>query len=165
MLWGEAQSEILAITMKERFKLISAGYLVLVKEEKVLLSRRYNTGFCDGMYGLPSGHVEEGESVMAALIREAREEVGIECKPSQVELAHLHSRQAKDGHRLDTFFVAKDLEGEPRNLEPEKCDDLSWFSWEALPDNTVLYVRQVLESIRKGERYSESGWEGGGGRG
>ena len=145
--------------MKERFKLIAAGYLILTKENKILLSRRHNTNFCDGMYGLRSGQVEAGESVLTALAREAREEIGVEFVPSAAELVHIHSRQASDGHRLDAFFNVKEVKGEVRNLEPDKCDDLSWFSLDALPENVVPYVRRVLEAVQKGERYSESGWE------
>lgn len=61
--------------------------------------------------------------------------------------------------RIDVFFTAEKWEGEIRNLEPEKCDDLSWFDLDNLPENIVPYIRQALECINKKNIYSEFGWE------
>ena len=47
---------------KERFKLICSSYLLLIKDNKILLGLRQNTGYMDGFYHLPAGHKEEGES-------------------------------------------------------------------------------------------------------
>lgn len=143
---------------KQRFTCIEAVYIVMVRNDKILLLRRCNTGYCDGMYGLPAGHVEAGESVRQAMIREAREEIGIAFPTEQLTLAHTRSRNAPDGHRVDHFFVAREWDSEPQNLEPEKCDDLSWFALDALPDSTIPYVREVIELIQQGEMYSEEGW-------
>ena len=54
--------------------------LVLIEDNKVLMMKRQNTGYMDGMYALVAGHVEVGESFKAAIIREAKEEVGITLK-------------------------------------------------------------------------------------
>ena len=50
--------------------LYSAAYVLLLDGCKVLLSRRMNTGFQDGLFGLPAGHLNKGESVVSAAIRE-----------------------------------------------------------------------------------------------
>ncbi len=62
---------------RDYFTIIPAVYLILEKDNKILLLRRYNTGYNDGLYSLPSGHVEDGEFPIDALIREAQEEIGI----------------------------------------------------------------------------------------
>ena len=66
--------------MKTRHSIICASYLLLVRDTEVLLSRRFNTGYEDGNYSLPAGHVDKGESVADALVREAKEEIGIDVK-------------------------------------------------------------------------------------
>ena len=64
----------------ERFKIITAVHLILIENERVLLQRRYNTGYEDGKYSVVAGHVEENEDVITAMQREALEEIGIRIK-------------------------------------------------------------------------------------
>ncbi len=63
--------------MKERYKFICAVYLILIKENKVLLLKRANTGYEDGNYSLVAGHMDGNETIKQAMIREATEEAGI----------------------------------------------------------------------------------------
>ena len=53
-----------------------AVYLLLLREGQVLLLRRHNTGYEDGNYSVIAGHVEPGERITQALVREAAEEAG-----------------------------------------------------------------------------------------
>jgi 8-oxo-dGTP diphosphatase len=63
-----------------------------------------------------------------------------------------------DDERLDFFFEAKQWKGELRNMESEKCDDLSWFPINNLPENTIPYIREAIRCYREGILYSEFGW-------
>src|SRR3989344_4788840 len=63
--------------MNERYKIIPEVFLFLVVDGKILLSRRFQTGWEDGNYGLPAGHGEDGETMREGVRREAREEIGI----------------------------------------------------------------------------------------
>lgn len=141
----------------ERFKLIASSYAVLLKDGKVLLARRQNTGYEDGKYGLPAGHLEDNETLLNCLVREAKEETGITIDPSTVQLAHVMHRREKD-IRVDFFFVVTQWNGEPTNCETDKCDDLHWFSMNELPKNTIGYIRQAIEKISSNAIYSERGW-------
>jgi 8-oxo-dGTP pyrophosphatase MutT (NUDIX family) len=58
-------------------------HLILRRDEEVLLSRRHRTGCADGLLHAPSGHVEDGEDVRAAVIREAAEEIGVTLAPDR----------------------------------------------------------------------------------
>lgn len=142
---------------KERFKCISACYLLLTKDGETLLSRRFNTGYEDGNYSVVAGHIEEKESAITALVREAKEEAGILINPQDVHLVHTHHRMALD-ERMELFFSTNTWKGEIVNLEPEKCSDLSWFPLNNLPPNTIPYIKHVLEAVERGEIYSEFGW-------
>lgn len=147
--------------MKKKFALIPASYLVLFQGSKILLLRRYQTGYHDGEYSFIAGHVEGDESFREAIRREAQEEAGITVAIENLELIHaIHrSRIGNDGERIDLFFTAKQWQGEIKNMEPEKCDDLSWFDLNKLPDNIIPYIKQVIEAIQQKKVYSESGFE------
>lgn len=142
----------------ERFKLRAAVYLLFIKNNKVLLLRRFNTGWSDGMYSLVSGHADGNESLLQAACREAKEEAGIKLAPKDLRFEHVMHRTS-DVEYIDFFFVVKAWQDEPRNTEPEKCDDMQWFALDAIPDNTLPYVKRVLENYGKGIAYSEDGWD------
>jgi len=141
----------------ERNPATTASYLVLRKEGKVLFARRCNTGYQDGNYQVPAGHVDAGELPSEALIREVQEEIGISIQPEDVRFVHTSFRPMMDktGDRVDYFFEVDTWTGEVTNSEPDKCDDLIWVDTNALPENTTPHVRVALECIAKGQPFSE----------
>ena len=142
---------------KARFKLIPAVHLLLIKDGKILLARRFQTGYEDGNYSVIAGLLNGNETVRAAMCREAWEEAAIKIEPTALQLAHVMHRRAED-ERIDFFFVAAHWQGEAIITEPDKCDELSWWELSQLPPNTVPYVRAALENFRQGSMYSEFGW-------
>lgn len=147
---------------KERFKLVAEVHLFLVRGEEILMIRRFNTGFADGQYSVPAGHMDGGEEVTLATIREAREEVGVELSPDDLRFAGvMHRRCAKENipERVSFFMAAERWSGSPRNCEPNKCDDVVWRRFDDLPDNTIPYVRRAIENLRRGVFYGAVGWE------
>jgi 8-oxo-dGTP diphosphatase len=149
--------------MKERFKIIPEVFLLLIQNEQVLLSRRFQTGYQDGNYGLPAGHGEYGETMREGTAREANEEVGITLDPSDLEFVLTQHRWCPDPNnshaRVGFYFTPKKFTGTPHNAEPEKCDDLRFFALDALPANMVPHVRAVLEAYKRGDTYNEFNWE------
>lgn len=143
--------------MKERNKAVPAVYLILKKDDKILLLQRQGSGYFDGWYALPAGHVEAEELPIKALIRETKEEIGITIKPENITLVHLMYRPRHDetGERVDIFFTTNIWSGEITNKEPHKCGDLRWFSQTEMPENIVPYVKSVLGAIEQGVLYSE----------
>lgn len=134
--------------------MIASSYVFLIKDGKILLSRRFQTGYEDGNYSLPAGHVEDGETLTGCLIREAKEEIGIDIDKKDISLVYVMHRKETD-IRVDFFFTTTKWIGTPTNCEPKKCDDLSWFALNALPKNTVPYIRAAIEGWIKGEIYQE----------
>lgn len=149
---------ITTMTKDEKFKPYVAVWLVAKKGEQILLSRRYNTGWMDGYYTLVSGHLEEDEGVISAMIREAKEEAGLSLSREQLSVAHITHRKSLDREYIDFYLVARDLDDEPKNMEPDKCDDMQWFSMNELPTNIVPNLKFALDAIKNKIYYGEFGW-------
>ena len=140
-----------------RFALLCAVHLFLEREGEVLLLRRHNTGYEDGNYSVIAGHLDGGEEVIAAAIREAREEAGITLAPDDLRVVGvMHNRS--DAEYIDFFVTAHHWTGEITNAEPEKCAELAWFPRDALPPNVIPYVRQALKNYTRGIWFDSFGW-------
>ena len=146
---------------KERYKFISAVHLILRKEGKVLLLRRFNTGYEDGNYSVPAGHIDQGERARTAMVRETKEEVGLDLSEDALKTVHVMHRMGNDQERIDFFMAADTWNGEPLICETNKCDDLSWHVLSQLPDNMIPYVKSAMEHISRNEFYSEFDWNRG----
>ncbi len=144
----------------DRFRPYAAVYVILRKGDEIFLMRRFQTGWQDGNYGLPAGHLEDGETIAGAALREAKEETGIDIEEGDLEVIHVMHRMNPDRQYIDFFLVAKRWSGVPGNREPEKCDEAKWMPIDALPKNIVESVRDGIENYRKGILFSEFGADG-----
>ncbi len=144
----------------QRFKLRLGVHLLLIKEDKILLLRRFNTGYMDGNYSLIAGHIDGNETVRSAAIREAKEEAGVDINENDLTFLHAMHRLG-NSESLDLFFNVKKWKGEPKNTEPERCDDMRLFPLDKLPENTVPYIRFAIKNIQDNISYSEYEWERG----
>lgn len=147
------------MTSEERFLIRAAVYLILLDDDKILLSRRFNTGWKDGHYSLVAGHLDGNESVSAAMIREAREEAGIIVKKEDLIPATTLHRIYPGQEYVDFFFVCKKWEGTPKIMEKDKCDDMKWFSVNALPENLLDYIKVAVNNYKEKISFSEYGWD------
>lgn len=143
----------------ERHKMIPAVYVLMLRDFRVLLMRRRDTGYMDGWYGLPSGHVEDGEKLAEAAVREVKEEVGVLVKPENVRFLHVMRRYEPGNDRVDFFYETRVWKGQPRIGEPSKCDEVIWADIEHLPENTIPYVYDFIYYLfPKSVVNSELGW-------
>ncbi len=140
--------------------LVVGVHLVLLDDNTVLLGRRRNTGYANGMWHLPSGHMERGEPVTRSMTREAEEELDIRITDDDLALVHtLHHLDPDDGHsRLQLFFRPARYLGQVRNAKPHKCDALQWWPLDGLPSKTVPYTVLALREIARGSALSTAGW-------
>ena len=141
--------------MRARFP--ATVHLFFFRENQVLLLRRFNTGFRDGEYSVPAGHLDGYETVIAAAAREAHEEIGVQIEDQHITFSSVMHR-LEDDERVDFFVHVRKWQGDPFNAEPEKCDDLLWVNIDQLPANTVPYVRQALQNHLRGTQFDEYGW-------
>jgi 8-oxo-dGTP pyrophosphatase MutT (NUDIX family) len=132
-------------------------HLFFIRENKILLARRSNTGYRDGEYSVPAGHLDGDETVRAAAAREAEEEVGVRIKAGDIRFSSVMHRIEGD-ERVDFFVQVQRWDGEIVNAEPDKCDDLRWVDFDSLPDNTIPYVRRAIANHLNGIPFDEFGW-------
>lgn len=136
------------------FSVVPAAYVFLIDGERVLLQLRANTGYYDDWWAASAaGHVEAGEPVTLAIVREASEELGVTLAEHDLEPLTTMHRTAPTGlavdQRVDFFFACRTWNGTPA-LQEQKAADLRWFDLDALPAQTVHHERFVLEGWRAG---------------
>ena len=97
---------------------------LLIRDNSALLVHRSpNRAVYPGVWDFPGGHVERGESVAAALVRELAEELDIFIAQP---IGDGDLMLEADEYRLRVWVVTA-WEGEPRNAQPDEHDDLVWF--------------------------------------
>lgn len=138
--------------------MIVAAHLFLLKEDTVLMMRRFNTGYEDGNFSVPAGHCEENETCTNTMIREAREEIAISINEPDLHFAHVMHRKTNGEYRIDFFFECRTWAGTPVIIEDNKCDKLEWANIASLPTNTIPYIRDALAAFHEGKSYSEVGF-------
>lgn len=137
----------------------AAVYLLPIKGKKVLLSRRFNTGWKDGWYSLISGHLDGNESVSTSMVREAKEESGIIIDKKDLNPIKACHHKTEDSEYVDFFYSVKKWKGTPKIMEKDKCDDMAWFPVNKLPKNILPHVKNVIKTLGKKDAFFEYGWE------
>lgn len=135
-------------------------HVLLVRDDELLLTQRRDTDpDFNGGWHLPSGKLEAGESVLAATIREAEEEVGVRIDPADLRHVHtIHVNGSGRESRLGLFFETRRWVGDPTNREPDKCSAVGWFPLNGLPDQLIAYSASGIQAYRDGLTFSVRGW-------
>lgn len=138
------------------FKRVSVAHVFLIQQDQVLLLNRQNTGHDDNQYGLPAGKIDRGETAPQAAVREAFEECGAVVDPKDLNLIgilQIGAPHSEADERIDFFFQANRWTGAITNREPDKCQELSWFPLNSLPDTTIPFIKQAWKNAQQGEWY------------
>ncbi len=122
----------------------------------ILFQKRSNTGFRDGLYQLPSGHMEDRETMKEAMIRELEEELNIRVEESDLTIAHISHTVAGDRVYFNIYMEVSHYTGEITNCETDKCSEVSFHSMEEIAGKPEFqYETETLEKIFQGEKFSE----------
>ncbi|MCI8670401.1 MAG: NUDIX domain-containing protein [Bacilli bacterium] len=150
---------------KERYKLRCGVFLIISKiennKEYVLLQKRQNTRFLDNLYDLAcSGHLEENESAKNAIIREAKEEIGIDIEEQDLQFISTMHTKIKNKNLEYIFIIFKSINynGIPTIKEPDKCSNLTWFDIENLPVDIIESRKIMLNNYLNKIPYYEYGF-------
>src|SRR4051794_30312499 len=98
--------------MRDQFPVLV--HTVLVRNDTLLLLRRCGTGYLDGWYALPGGHLLRGEGILACAVRECREETGVEIEPENLRALAVLPYRSGEHQGVDFIMAASTFAGEPR---------------------------------------------------
>lgn len=143
--------------MTERVKFNASVSFLIEKDDKFLLFYRTDGYFKDGWWVLPAGHIEANETATETVIREAKEELGIDVDPKDISFGHIVHNLVGENKRVDFYFIIKSFKGEIQNLEPSKCAKMEFFDKNSLPplEKIAPTTLQALRSIWNNVYYSE----------
>lgn len=117
--------------------------VIVIQDNKVLLGKRLNAAGA-GFYGVPGGHLEFGESLVAAAKRELLEETGLIAEDIEFVTVINQPRTASQQHYIQFVFICKKFHGQLQNLEHDKCEGWEWFDLEELPENIFLAHKEFI---------------------
>lgn len=129
---------------------VSVGALILNDKGEVLLCKRsQNASNERGCWEAPGGAVEYGEKLEDALRREIREELDIDLELLEQFPASNHIIPADRQHWVATTFLVKIKNGTPKIMEPDKCDEIRWFSFDDLPSPLSIVTQMDVTHYLK----------------
>lgn len=106
-------------------------------------------------WGLPGGHLEYGESIEAAAKRELLEETGLKADLKLVNITNDPKTIGPFQHYIHFVFETSNIQGEPKNTEPDKCAGWEWFDLNDLPDDIFFGHQKLLNGYLKHELFSD----------
>ena len=138
--------------MEDRFKSTICVDIIFKKQIDndiyILLMKRKNTGFNDGEYELPGGHLESGEDLYDAMIREVQEELVVDLLKEDIKIVQVFHHYS--GKRINFIFESDGTNIDPKIGEVDKCDELKWVNINELPDNLTKKFRIIINNMIKG---------------
>lgn len=148
----------------ERYKVFSTVSMIIVRKnngiDEILLQKRKDTGWMDGFWELAAcGHVEEGETLKQAAIRETKEELLLDVQENDLKFVGLNYNNIEGkGVYCCVYFKVKKFSGIPKIGEPEKCEAIEWFPIKDLPKNIIPIRKVAIENYLNNVSYDECGW-------
>ena len=140
--------------MREKF--LSSIYIIIRNEkDEILLQRRAGTKLWCGFLALPAGHVDKGENVYDAFVREAREELNIETSINDIIDVFIVNRINENIEPyFDVYFEINKYIGDITINEPEKCLELVWCDINNLPEDMIPFEKEAISNNINGIKFS-----------
>lgn len=136
---------------KEKKIIVGVGAIILNDEGKIFLAKR-GKGVSNGagVWEAPGGGVEFGETMAEAIKREVKEEHGVNIEVFEM-LNIVEDIVPEDGwHAIGPAFICRIVSGTPKIMEPDKCDEIGWFTWEEVQKLPLTaYSEKDLAGFRR----------------
>ena len=135
-----------------------SAVFAIIRNDKneILFQKRQNTGFRDGQFQLPSGHVEWSESIKDSIIRELQEELWIGVLENDIEIAHIAHVISSERVYFNIYANILKYVWDIVNLESEKCSEIGFYTFQEIENNPDFqYEIETLKSIEMWYIFSE----------
>lgn len=105
----------------------------------------------------PGGHLEFGEEFLDCVKREAKEEVNLDVVEAQLWQVN-NSITKPNWHYVNLDFLVSEYKGEPKIMEPNKCEKMGWYDLNNLPGPLLASVENFFKHnppclCRSGKKY------------
>ena len=136
---------------------IGINALIINEHNQIVLGLRAGHRGGAGTYGLVGGKTQNGESIEETARREIKEETGLDVNLEDLEVINMFTTQST----ADVMFyqigvLVKKYSGQPKNLEPKKCDELKFFNLDNLPTNLFLGTKGNIDLYLKNKFYDKT---------
>jgi len=129
---------------------VGCGALIVNENNEVLLTKRGEKSRNNiGAWTQPGGSVEFGEKIEDAILREIREEVGVDIELLRLLVVTSHIMPEEGQHWVPATYLAKIKSGEPKNLEPGKISEVKWFNINEVPENLTQPTQESIDALKE----------------
>ena len=126
-----------------------ACFIILERDNKILIAQRAWDVFLSWHYNFPSGHLEDNETLQEAIVREAKEEVWITIQEWDLTLQHTLYWQSTERPYIYFYWSTNKREWEPHICESTKCSDLRRISYDDIEKyQWTPWDLQAIQSIK-----------------
>lgn len=104
---------------------------LIIRDGKVLLLKRQGS-HAAGLWAVPGGWIDRSDyNLVKAVKREVLEEIGTECLVSHPEPVAVTTEDHEDFRSVTLYFQCY-VYDEPEIMEPTKCSQIEWLTWEEI---------------------------------
>ena len=125
-------------------KNITIGCEIFLKQENSFLFGKRKNCYGEGTWGLPGGHLEQGESLVECAKRELKEELGIDGV--KFKLITITDNIDDRGHYVHASFLLEKFVGEIKCMEPHLCYEWRFFDLDNLPQEIFKPHQKILQA-------------------
>lgn len=133
-----------------------AADCIIMRDDKVLLVKRSYEPF-KGKFEFPGGFMEEGETIEAACVREAKEETGLDVEPTDILGAYSNLGRDPRGQTIGVSFICK-----PKTTDIKISDEATESRWFNLNDidtkNLAFDHEKIVEDLKKWRKIGGTFW-------